>query len=584
MTGSSYEKRPYVQISSRDQDCDSGWAQVIESIQSLLVRQQAQAVAIECYPGVLQQPLLTHLVTALSPAAVIRSECAFLTPSELRQKFAAKLTDDLVFGRMHPWELEDFFDPERLRAARADAGSNRSGLVVAIGVGASLILPQVDCLLYVDVARWEIQQRQRRKEIANLGLNNFTDSPSQLYKRAFFVDWRAADRLRHKLYPRVDYWIDGNVTEVPRGLAGPALRSALKSVSRRPFRVVPYFDPGVWGGQWMRHRFALPEGPSNYAWGFDCVPEENSMVLRFGDNEFELPALTLVHEHPQELLGETVYSRFGAEFPIRFDFLDTMQGGNLSLQVHPLTAYIRENFGLDYTQDESYYMLDAASDGKVFLGLREGIDRRAMAEDLYAAQTGGPDFPATKYVNCWPAAKHDHFLIPAGTIHCSGRNGVVLEISATPYIFTFKLWDWGRLGLDNKPRPIHLHHGLENIQWDRTTAWVKKNLIHRIRPIACGDGWREESTGLHELEFLETRRHWFTKPVPHHTSGNLNVLNLVEGDSVIIESPSQAFEPLTIHYAETFIVPAAVGEYTIRPSEESSHELATIKAFVRGGG
>ena len=85
------------------------------------------------------------------------------------------------------------------------------------------------------------------------------------------------------------------------------------------------------------------------------------------------------------------------------------------------------------------------------------------------------------------------------------------------------------------------------------------------------------------MEFLETRRHWFTQAVPHNTRGNLNVLNLVEGDSAIVDSPTGAFEPLTIHYAETFIVPASVGEYTIRPAEEPSRELATIKAYVRGG-
>jgi mannose-6-phosphate isomerase class I len=579
----TYEKRPFVQISSRDADCDVGCSQIVAAIQSLRPSQPSRSIAVECYPGVLLEPLLSNLLPALSPAVVIQSESLFMAPSDLQRKFAAQLTEDPVFGRMHPWKVEDFFDPQRLQTAREQCRVGMPGLVVAIGAGASLILPAADLLVYVDVARWEIQRRQRRKEVANLGLNNFSDSSGQLYKRAFFVDWRAADRLKHRLYDRVDYWIDGNDPKDLHGLAGSVLRSALESVSHRPFRVVPYFDPGVWGGQWMREQFALPEGPPNYAWGFDCVPEENSLVLRFGAREFELPALTLVHEQPRPLLGETVYQRFGAEFPIRFDFLDTMRGGNLSLQVHPLTSYIREKFGVDYTQDESYYMLAAGLDGQVFLGLREGVDRLAMEAELRAAQTGGPDFPAEKYVNCWPAAKHDHFLIPAGTIHCSGRDGVVLEISATPYIFTFKLWDWGRLGLDNKPRPIHLEHGLANIQWDRTTPWVKKNLINRIKKVGCGDGWREESTGLHELEFLETRRHWFTKSVPHDTLGNLNVLNLVEGDSAIVESPSGAFPPLTIHYAETFIVPASVGEYTIRPGHETVGELATIKAYVRGG-
>ena len=63
---------------------------------------------------------------------------------------------------------------------------------------------------------------------------------------------------------------------------------------------------------------------------------------------------------------------------------------------------------------------------------------------------------------------------------------MVLEISATPYIFTFKLWDWGRLGLNGLPRPIHLDDGLANIDWNRDTEWVGKNLIDRIEPMGEG--------------------------------------------------------------------------------------------------
>ncbi len=185
-------------------------------------------------------------------------------------------------------------------------------------------------------------------------------------------------------------------------------------------------------------------------------------------------------------------------------------------------------------------------------------------------------------MNTWPAHTHDHFSIPAGTIHCSGKDSVVLEISATPYIFTFKLWDWGRLGLDKKPRPIHLEHGLANIQWDRTSSWTASNLINPLRTISCSAGVHEESTGLHPSEFIETRRHWFTAPVDHDTRGTLNVLNLVEGEQAIVESPTGAFEPFLVRYAETFVVPAAVGPYRITPALPSgSSPLATIKALVR---
>jgi hypothetical protein len=237
---------------------------------------------------------------------------------------------------------------------------------------------------------------------------------------------------------------------------------------------------------------------------------------------------------------------------------------------------------MHYTQDDSYDIHHASEEACVYLGLKDFVDPRAMIGDLERARSGGFEFPAERYANKWPAKKHDHFLIPAGTVHCSGANSMVLEISATPYIFTFKMWDWGRLGLDGKPRPIHLEHGAANIQWDRTTAWTRRRLINAFEAIGEGDGWREERTGLHEREFIETRRHWFSGSVPHDTHGGVNVLNLVEGNEEIVESPSGAFEPFVVHYAETFIVPAAVGPYSIRPFGQSEGQrCATIKAFVR---
>ncbi len=103
------------------------------------------------------------------------------------------------------------------------------------------------------------------------------------------------------------------------------------------------------------------------------MPEENSLLLDVGGERFELPSIDVVFRHPRDLLGELTYARFGAEFPIRFDFLDTMQGGNLSLQVHPLRDYIYDRLGMPYTQDESYYLLDAAEHAAVYLGLRTGM-------------------------------------------------------------------------------------------------------------------------------------------------------------------------------------------------------------------
>ncbi len=584
LNASNYDKLPCIDVPGHE--CHSGWAAIARELVAALSRCNSPAplLVVECYPGVDERRLANELATRLKPELALVAAPAMKEPEEIDQLIAPYLGgDDPVFGFICPLQLQDFFDDERLTKLREQAKSAR-GLTLVVGCGASLVAPEASILVYADLARWEAQLRFRRNESPNLGAHNRNLAANLQYKRAFFVDWRVADRFKLPLLDRCDYVLDTNTAAKPKLASGAAVREGLRRAASRPFRVVPFFDPAPWGGQWMMEVCDLDRSARNYGWCFDCVPEENSLLLAFGDvKDFEIPSINLVFQHPLELLGEKVHTRFGAEFPIRFDFLDTIGGGNLSLQVHPLNEYIRDKFGMTYTQDESYYMLDAEPGACVYLGFKNGVDPDALLADLETAQSiPNRHFPADTYANRWPAKKHDHFLIPAGTIHCSGSGSMVLEISATPYIFTFKLWDWARLGLDGKPRPIHLQHGKEVLQFDRDREWTERNLINRIEPVASGQGWVEERTGLHESEFIETRRHWFTETVWHHTKGNLNVLNLVEGREAIVESPMGAFEPFVVHYAETFIVPASVGLYTIRPYGESEGQrCATLKAFVR---
>ena len=580
---SNYDKFPSIKIAGYDKESWTGWNIMLDSIQAKIALQPKARtlIVVETYPGVNDREILSALEAGLPQTNFFLASDAFLEEAAIDQLTYPDVTDDRIFGFMTRLSIEQFFDPLKLEQMRAQLRET-SGPILVYGTGAAVVAAQWDLLVYADMARWEIQLRMRQQMVSNLGVNNHALEFPRKYKRAYFVDWRVADRLKRKLLDRVDFVLDTNQKDQPKMVSGDAFRAALAQAVRRPFRVVPFFDPGPWGGQWMKEVCDLDRAASNYAWCFDCVPEENSLLLDFGAVTMEIPASDLVFYQPRPLLGEQVFSRFGAEFPIRFDFLDTMDGGNLSLQVHPLTEYIREHFGMFYTQDESYYMLDVKEDACVYLGLKADVQREQMIAELEAAEKGLAAFDADKHVARWPVKKHDHVLIPAGTVHCSGKNSMVLEISATPYIFTFKLWDWGRLGLDGLPRPINIGHGKENILWDRNPDWVRTHLLDRTMPMAEGDGWREEWTGLHETEFIETRRHWFTKKVHHDTAGNLNVLNLVEGREAIVESPTGAFEPFVVHYAETFIVPAAVGAYTIRPFGESEgQECATLKAFVR---
>lgn len=570
----SYDRFPETVVAGHDADAWQGTEAVTAALAGLAATTD-HTLVVECYPGVADE-VLELLKGAFVPDTVIRSDDIFYDGDELTARMQPHLTDDRVRGVMYYGRMEDFVDAASLEAAKA--ALPHSGRTLVYGVGASLVT-KGDTLIYCDLARWEIQLRYRAG-MPNFRAHNEGEETLRKYKRGFFVEWRIADKRKMEIFDEVDFFLDSNLAGNPKLVTGDALRAGIRAVARQPFRLVPYFDPGVWGGQWMKDVCGLDPAAENYAWSFDGVPEENSLYLRFGEVRIEIPAQDLVLYQPVELLGMPVYCRFGAEFPIRFDFLDTMGGQNLSLQVHPLTEYIRSQYGMTYTQDESYYLLDAGEDGAVFLGLKDDADREAFARDLREAQAGGPSFPAEKYVNRFPAKKHDHFLIPAGTLHCSAANAMVLEISATPYIFTFKMWDWDRVGLDGLPRPIHIDDGLKNIQWNRTTDWVRENLVNAIEVIHDGDDYLEEHTGLHELEFIETRRFTTSGITYHDATDGVNMLNLVDGSSAVIESPDRAFAPFTVHYAETFIIPAACGRYTIRPAN-AGDTVMFIKAYVR---
>ena len=566
---SEYDRFPKTKIKGHKAFC--GYEEIYHELNKKI--NDSSVVVFDYYPGV-DEDEVYELIKRFNFSLEINMKDIFKDGKTMTDQMKYNLTDDRVFGKMYYGNLVDFMDEEKLEEAK-NKMKEQNGSVIVYGVGAGLV-SHGDVYVYFDMARWQIQLRYR-KGMPNYNCDNYDEDILKKYKRGYFIEWRIADKHKAERFDCFDYVVDTNTKEKPKMISKDTFQISLHQLSNQPFRTVPYFDPGVWGGQWMKEVCNLDKDQPNYAWSFDGVPEENSILFDYDGITVELPAMDLVLYKPKELLGEQVYARFGAEFPIRFDFLDTMEGQNLSLQVHPLTEYIKKNFGMSYTQDESYYILDAKEDAHVYLGLKEGIQPDDMISDLELAQKGNIVFDADKYINKFPAKKHDHFLIPAGTCHCSGSNAMVLEISATPYIFTFKLWDWNRLGLDGLPRPINIEHGKHVIQWERTTKWVKENLVNATYEVKEeGNDCKIEHTGLHELEFIETRRYTINKFSLHKTHGTVNMLNLVDGKSAIIEGD---FEPFIVHYAETFIIPASIKEYTIKPYD--CDEIKVLKAYVR---
>lgn len=568
----NYDKYPEHEI--KGFEARQGYDSIAKKFALLAKGKERFVIVMDCYTQVEQQKVREGLASL--GATWFFTDAAMTEKKEYNARIAPFVTNDRVFGVMNALKFTDFIEEDKAETLRAEIGAAK-GVICVMGVCASLVASG-DLTVYLDLARWEIQRRFARGA-TNWNTDNAQANKLAKFKQGFFVEWRMADRHKRNVMKTADYLLDTNDTAEPKLVSGEGWRKGLETFASRPFRLVPYFAPEVWGGQWMKEVCGLDNSEKNYAWAFDGVPEENSIFMRFGNVRVEVPSIDVVFYRPAQLLGNKVHARFGDEYPIRFDFLDTMGGQNLSLQVHPLTEYIQHTFGMHYTQDESYYILDCEDNTHVYLGLKENVNKEQMLADLEKAQRGECEFPAEKYVNKFPVKKHDHFLIPAGTVHCSGSDTMVLEISATPYIFTFKLWDWSRLGLDGLPRPVHINHGKHVIQWDRDTEWVKKNLINRFELIKKEDGFTEERTGLHEREFIETRRMKITGKATVKAEDSVTEANVVDGKGAIIESPTGAFEPYEVHYAETFIIPASAGDYTVRPLDG---EVTIIKATVRG--
>ncbi len=278
-----FNKYPVVVVENHEKDGISGWDRIGEKLNSTLAAMSGRKIiAIETYQGVHLDDLRSHFSALLEPGLVLDTASCFLPESEIMRITWPDVTDDRVFGYLSRLNMTDLFDRQKFEEALALINQSDAELIMIFGYGASLFCEHPDVLIYADMARWEIQQRMRRNQVDNLGIKNRDEATELQYKRGYFVDWRICDRLKKSCMDRWDFVLDSNRSDTPKLATGEAVREGFRQTVRRPFSVAPFFDPGPWGGQWMKEKFELDEGTANFAWCFNCVPEENSLLLGFG--------------------------------------------------------------------------------------------------------------------------------------------------------------------------------------------------------------------------------------------------------------------------------------------------------------
>ena len=113
------------------------------------------------------------------------------------------------------------------------------------------------------------------------------------------------------------------------------------------------------------------------------------------------------------------------------------------------------------------------------------------------------------------------------------------------------------------PRPIHTWHGERTLAYERTTSWVRNNIVQQPRTVREGDGWAEKIVGEHDLLYFTLRRLEFEKRIEDDTCGKFHVLTLVDGERIRIRSVAQPERYFDAEYMDMVVVPADMGRYVI---------------------
>ena len=216
-----------------------------------------------------------------------------------------------------------------------------------------------------------------------------------------------------------------------------------------PLILRPLYRRYLWGGR----RFAtalgrdLPPG-DDYAESWELVDRHADQSVVAAGPLAGTTLGTLVRDRGPELLGRHTPR---TAFPLLFKFLDACR--DLSVQVHPDDARAARLTPPDFGKTEAWYVVDAVPGSRIYAGLAPGVDAAAFAAALR-------DGRCADVLHAFEARPGDCIFIPAGTVHAIGAGLLVAEIQQSSDV-TYRLHDWGRMGPDGKPRPLHVEAGLE---------------------------------------------------------------------------------------------------------------------------
>ena len=322
-----------------------------------------------------------------------------------------------------------------------------------------------------------------------------------------------------------------------------------------PYKFIPTPIERVWGGDALkRYGKPVPAGKRiGESWEISDRDDVQSVVANGPDAGKTLRQL--IQAHGAQLLGSNCDK--AGRFPLLIKLLDARE--RLSLQVHPPAAVAAKLGGEPKT--EMWYVLEAEPDAHLIAGLRRGVKRA----DFIRALVQHPD--AIKLEDCiyrFPVSAGDCFFVPSGRMHAIDAGVVLVEIQQNSDT-TYRVYDWGRVGLDGKPRQLHVKESLACIDFqDFEPA--------KQQPKAETKGSNGFSP-LVECEYFHVHRLDLHDAWPDQCDGaTFHIITCIEG-ALNLLTPDGKNE--RINLGEFVLLPAALGHYTLKPLAAAARALKT---------
>ena len=483
-----------------------------------------------------------------------------------------KIDPTLLYGKVYKGGYQGLMDEVRTEAFKKAVPASRQAGKISVVYGYGSLIPELrelyDVKVFFDLTPMKSMLRIRRGEYSNLGKER-PGIINRTIRRCYYCDFECAVRNRHELWENnvPDWYVLDNDPQNLQLMPFGTFSDICAQLVKYPFRAKPCYLEGVWGGSYMKKLRKLPEEMRNAAWVFDFIPMEVSVVVEAGDEKLDINYCSFVHKEGVNLMGEDCVKKFEGYFPIRFNWDDSYHStGNMSIQCHSGGEYNVKNYNEFGRQDESYYVVVTGHDAKTFIGFRDDADIPQFFRDIEAADTEHKPCDYMKYVSYEESKPGLQVMLPAGTIHSSGRNQVILEIgSLTIGSYTYKMYDYLRRDLDGNPRPIHSYYGAKNLNHNMTEEYVKANLVNgRKRVLREDENGKELVVGECDQLYFSLRNlvfgDYFTDDTKRYSeSGDFFVYALVDGEDVTVRSKAHPERQFRMKYMDMVVIPASLG-------------------------